>query len=90
MNLTYRVIISSKAQKQAKKLNKKIAHRIINWLIDNIDNTTNPRQHGKALTGHLKGFWRYRVGDYRIICDIKDDELIILAITIAHRREVYK
>lgn len=90
MNSTYRVIISPKAQKQAKKLNKQIANTIINWLLTNVDHTTNPRQHGKALTGHLKGFWRYRVGDYRIICDIKDDELIILAITIAHRREVYK
>jgi mRNA interferase RelE/StbE len=45
---------------------------------------------GKPLTGSLKGYWRYRVGDYRIICELRDEELLILVIEIAHRREVYK
>ncbi|MEQ5521145.1 type II toxin-antitoxin system RelE family toxin [Providencia rettgeri] len=49
----------------------------------------DPRQSGKSLKGELGEFWRYRVGDYRILCEIKDDELIILAATIGHRKEVY-
>ena len=49
----------------------------------------DPRQLGKPLKGELGEFWRYRVGDYRILCEIRDDELVILAATIGHRREVY-
>lgn len=55
----------------------------------NINGTINPRQHGKGLTGNLKGFWRYRVGNYQIVCEIKDEELIVLAVVIAYRKDVY-
>ncbi|MEY0834529.1 type II toxin-antitoxin system RelE/ParE family toxin, partial [Providencia alcalifaciens] len=48
-----------------------------------------PRQSGKSLKGELGEFWRYRVGDYRILCEIRDDELVILATTIGHRKEIY-
>lgn len=51
---------------------------------------TGIRAHGKALTGNLKGIWRYRVGDYRIFAEFEDDELIVLIFEVAHRREVYK
>lgn len=50
----------------------------------------DPRSRGKALTGNLAGVWRYRVGDYRILCDINDGRLVILVVDVAHRREVYK
>ncbi len=50
----------------------------------------DPRSRGKALTSNLVGLWRYRVGDYRVICDINDRELLILALDIGHRREIYK
>ena len=50
----------------------------------------NPRNNGKALTGQLGGLWRYRVGDYRIICDIKDEELYVLVVKIGNRRDVYR
>ena len=53
-------------------------------------NTDNPRRQGKALTGNLKGLWRYRIGDYRLIVDIMDEELVIIAVDIGHRREVYR
>lgn len=90
MNLAYKVQLEKKALKQLRKLDAINQRNISSFINTHLQGTYTPRQHGKALTGHLKGFWRYRVGDYRIICDIKDDELIILAITIAHRREVYK
>ena len=50
----------------------------------------DPRQSGKSLKGELGEFWRYRVGDYRILCEIRDDDLVILAATIGHRRDVYE
>ncbi|MGT2800666.1 type II toxin-antitoxin system RelE family toxin [Streptococcus marmotae] len=88
--MTYKVEFDPKAKKQLKKLDKPIAEKIIRWLYANVDGTSLPRLHGKALTGDLGGFWRYRVGDHRIICDIQDDKLIVLAVHIAHRKQVYK
>lgn len=49
----------------------------------------NPRSRGKGLTGNLAGLWRYRIGDYRIICDIRDQELVILALDIGRRDQIY-
>ena len=60
------------------------------WIVKNLVGCENPRVHGKALTANRIGQWRYRIGDYRLICLIKDNELIILAMTIGHRREVYE
>ncbi|WP_338024818.1 type II toxin-antitoxin system RelE/ParE family toxin [Anaerococcus marasmi] len=55
-----------------------------------LDGLENYRSIGKALVGQYKGLWRYRIGSYRVICDIRDDELIVLAIDIGHRKEIYK
>ncbi len=49
----------------------------------------NPRLHGKGLTANRSGQWRYRIGDYRLICDIDDDRFVILALSVGHRRNVY-
>lgn len=59
------------------------------WITKNLVNCENPRQHGKGLTSNRSGQWRYRIGDYRLICEIQDNNLIILALSIGHRREVY-
>lgn len=72
-----------------KKLDKQIAKRIVAKLHE-ISQLEDPRSRGKALTGNLAGVWRYRVGDYRILCDINDGRLVILVVDVAHRREVYK
>lgn len=88
--MKYTVELDPKAKKQLKKLDKPVASKILQWLYSNVDGTSLPRLHGKALTGELGDFWRYRVGDYRIICDIQDDKLIVLAVHIAHRKQVYK
>ena len=72
-----------------KKLDKQIARRIVAKLHE-ISQLEDPRSMGKALTGNLAGVWRYRVGDYRILCDINDGRLVILVVDVAHRREVYK
>ena len=86
----YRLVYESKVQKQLKKLDGATRRKIISWMTKNVDNTSNPRQHGKALKANLSGYWRYRVGDYRIVCDIQDDKLVVLAVDIAHCREIYK
>lgn len=60
------------------------------WIDKNLEGCENSRNHGKSLTANRNGQWRYRIGDYRLICEIRDTELVILALTIGHRREVYK
>ena len=82
------VVFSSKAQKDFKKLDISIQKRI-KAFTQEIENLENPRSKGKALTGDLKGFWRYRIGDYRLVCEILDNELIIYTIKISHRKNVY-
>ena len=78
-----------KAAKQLKKIDKATRKIIKTWIEKNIIGTNNPRQQGKALTGNLKGYWRYRIGDYRLIVEIKDKECVVIAISIGHRKEVY-
>jgi len=89
MENNYHVIFQDKFKKQLRKLNPSVSKRITKWLYDNIDGTLNPCQYGKALVGNYKGCWRYRVGTYRIIALVKDHELIILCLTVAHRKEIY-
>ena len=84
-----RVLYSDLSLKQLKKMGKSEAKRIINYMTE-IERLDNPRVRGKALVENLKGFWRYRVGDWRVICDIVDEEIIIHVIEVGHRREVYK
>lgn len=88
--MKYDVIFSKTALKQFKKMDNYTKLMLINWIEKNLSNCEDPRIHGKALKGNLKNQWRYRVGDYRILCDIEDDKLIILVINIGHRREIYK
>ena len=63
---------------------------IYGWLDKNLHNCENPRWQGKVLKGKLQGLWRYRIGVYRVIAQINDDRLIIIALSIGHRKEVYK
>lgn len=86
----FQVKFSEHAVKELRKLDKPTVRVIKNWVIKNLVDTTDPRMHGKALTGNVKGIWRYRVGDYRLFAEIHDEELIIFLFEIAHRREVYK
>ena len=83
-----RLVYSDKALKQLKKLDKIANARIVDYM-DEIAVLKNPRERGKALVGNFAGFWRYRVGDYRILCRIQDDVLEILIVEIGHRKNVY-
>lgn len=87
--MAWRIEIDKDVQREMKKLDKQVAKRITAKLRE-ISQLDDPRSTGKGLTGNLAGLWRYRVGDYRIICDIEDGVLLILVVDVAHRREVYK
>lgn len=86
----YSIFFSKRAKKELLKIDKPIRRMIVSWIEKNIKETRNPRLHGKALTGNLKGYWRCRVGNYRIIAEIRDEELIEIAVSIAHRSSVYE
>ena len=82
------LVYSDLALKQLKKLDKPVSKRIVDYM-DDVAKLGNPRERGKMLVGNLIGFWRYRVGDYRVLCKIKDNELVITVVDAGHRREVY-
>lgn len=87
--MSYKVEYSKSAQKQIKKMDQYTKVMLTRWITKNLVDCSNLRQHGKVLKGNLKNQWRYRVGDYRILCDIEDDKLIILVINVGHRKEIY-
>ena len=88
--MTYHVEFIESARKDLKKLDKYTQKIILLWLNKNLEGCSNPRLHGKALSADRVGQWRYRIGDYRVIAKIDDNKLIILVVSIGHRREVYK
>ena len=83
-----RVVFTDNAEKQFLKLDKPIQKQIQKFILK-LQNLENPRERGKSLVGNLIGFWRYRVGDYRLLCRIIDQELIISVVEIGHRKEIY-
>jgi mRNA interferase RelE/StbE len=88
---TWKIEVSPLADRQLDKLDSQIARRIEKFLHERVAMLEDPRSIGEALRGSRLGeFWKYRVGDWRIICDIQDEKLIILALQIGHRREVYE
>jgi mRNA interferase RelE/StbE len=89
--LAWAIEFDSGALKDLKKFDRQIAQRITTFLRTRVAKLDAPRSIGSALQGAKLGeLWRYRVGDYRIICEIRDKELVILAVSIGHRREVYR
>ncbi len=71
-------------------MDKQIAKRITVWLHERLNNCVNPRLWGLALKGDLDGYWRYRIGEYRVVCKILDNELVVLALMVEHRKSIYK
>ena len=86
---SYQLIYSERAKKDVKKLDPYTKQMIKSWIEKRLLHSENPRAFGKALAANRKGQWRYRIGDYRLICAIEDERLVILALALGHRREVY-
>lgn len=87
--MAWTIEYSERALKSLKKMDRQSARRILDFLEQRIATMDDPRASGKPLKGDLGVFWRYRVGDYRVLCEIQDGRLVILAALIGHRKEVY-
>ena len=87
--MEYRIMIPDNVNKKILKFDKNTRKLLYDYISKNLKNTENPGLHGKALTGNLKGLWRYRIMDYRLIVDIQDEELIIVTIDFEHRSKIY-
>lgn len=88
--MTWTIDYAESAKVQLRKLDKQEARRIVDYMDGRVAGLDNPRSTGKALTGPLGSLWRYRVGDYRVICDLQDGVLRVLVVQIGNRREVYR
>ena len=87
--MRYKVEFKERALKELKKLDRHTAALILGWVRKNLENCENPRQHGKGLSANRSGEWRYRVGDYRLLAEIKDNKITILILNVGHRRDIY-
>jgi mRNA interferase RelE/StbE len=87
---TWRIEITGTAAKQILKLDRVAQTSIQRFLRERLAVTDNPRQWGKPLQGEKRGLWRYRVGDYRLICDIQDERITVVVLEIGNRKDVYR
>lgn len=88
--MAYSIAFTDQAKKRIKKLSPDVQRLILDYLEHDIAPLADAKTKGKPLAGKLGGFWRYRVGDYRIICKITDKMLTILVVKIGHRSDVYE
>jgi mRNA interferase RelE/StbE len=87
--LGWQIEFDADVEKDFRKIDKQSQKRIIEYLRSRVLNSDDPRRLGKALQGKLSGLWRYRVGDYRIICKIEDKKCVVLVIAIGQRKNIY-
>ncbi|MBE0504259.1 MAG: type II toxin-antitoxin system RelE/ParE family toxin [Desulfuromonadales bacterium] len=88
--MAWTIKYTSTAQIELRKLDRSVAARILDYMDQRVAILEDPRSFGKALSGNLGGLWRYRVGDFRVICEIQGSGLCVLVVKIGNRREVYK
>ena len=88
--MVWQIEITRTAEKQIQKLDRSIQQSIVRFLRERVKTADNPRQWGKPLHGDKGGLWRYRVGDYRLICDIQDERITVLVLRVGHRKDVYR
>jgi mRNA interferase RelE/StbE len=89
--MAWKIEVSAGADRELSNLDPQHAKRILNFLHDRVANLENPRSIGKALQGSRLGeFWKYRVGDFRLICKIEDDRVVVLVLRVGHRKEIYR
>jgi mRNA interferase RelE/StbE len=86
----WRVEFDRTAARELRKLGADAERRVLTFLRTRIAGSSDPRRLGQPLTGDRQGFWRYRVGDYRIVATIEDERFVVLVVTVGHRREVYR
>ena len=87
--MIYQIVTTDKFDKSFKKLDKQTQKIIKAWIEKNLVGCENPRLHGKGLTANKSGQWRYRVGDYRILAEIRESELVLVLVEVGHRSRIY-
>ena len=87
--MAWTIDYSDLAERQLNRLDRQIANRIRSYMSGRVVTLDNPRDRGERLRWNLRDYWRYRVGDYRVICDIQDAALVVLVVEVGHRSEVY-
>lgn len=88
--MTWTVEWDDKARRELRKLNQSTQGDILRYFRERIMVDDDPRRFGKALKHELQGLWRYRIGDYRVVCQIQDEQLLVLALSVGHRRNIYR
>jgi mRNA interferase RelE/StbE len=84
------VEFDDRARRELRKLDLKVQRDILRYLRDRIQGSADPRQFGKPLRKNLAGLWRYRIGDYRLICRLEEDRFVVLVVKVGHRRAIYE
>ena len=87
--MIWKVEFDDAAVKELRRLDKVAQRTILQYLRERIASEEDPRRFGKPLSGELAGLWRYRVRDYRIICNIEDEKVVVLVVRVAHRKDAY-
>ncbi len=85
----YAIVTTPKFDKAMKKFDRSVQAFIYAWIEKHLVGCENPRLFGKGLSANRSGFWRYRVGDYRLICSIEDERLVIVMVEVGHRKNIY-
>ena len=88
--MTYRVAFTGNALKALKRMDKQTAALILGWVRKNLEGCENPRLHGRGLIANRSGQWRYRIGDYRLIAEIQEEQVVILVLDVGHRSRIYE
>jgi mRNA interferase RelE/StbE len=88
--LVWQVRLDKDAEKQLRRLDPQDQRRLIKFLRERIASSASPRLLGEALKGPLRTLWKYRIGDFRLICDLQDEKFVVLVIKIGNRKDVYR
>jgi len=87
--MAWKVEFESSAEKDLGKIDPQQKRRIMKYLKNNIATEDDPRRFGDSLSRNLIGLWKYRIGDYRVICEIQDEKVVVLVLRVGHRSKVY-
>jgi mRNA interferase RelE/StbE len=88
--MAWTIEFDADARRELEKLDKPVSDRILKFLRERVAPLNDPRTIGERLQGPLRQYWKYRVGDYRLICSIKDDQLVVIVVHVGRRREIYE
>ena len=87
--MAWKIEFEKSAKKEIKKIDRQAQRVILRFLREKIATNENPRRFGGPLSRNLAGLWKYRIGDYRLICDIQEEKVVVLVLRVGHRSKIY-